>query len=352
MSSSSIKKLFVFLSCLTALIALSAVSVYAEDYGNFRYMKSEDESYIIITGYNSDSEVPETIELPDEIDSIPVTTISDDAFKNNEAIGDVVFPDSVTTIGTAAFANCDNLKNVILGNGVKEIGASAFYECTNLESVYMPDSVETIGSIAFKDCASLKSVRLSEKLTTIDRGAFFNCTSLKSITVPDSVTGLEADDHAFGVYQNGNIVSPEDGFTVITNNKSASEYAAAAALTVKAPANHEHKGEWANVRVASDSYTGYDFMTCSECGILCIKENHDIPPVDDTGAAVSISTILVLIIAFAIVCYIYVKKSHKRRDKAIAEYAAAHPEEGRKVQEAKEAKKQAKKDKKNKKENK
>jgi len=346
MSSSSIKKLLVFLSCITALFALSAVSVYAEDYGNFRYTKAEDESYIIITGYNSDAEVPETIDIPDAIDSIPVTHISDDAFKNNEAIGDVVFPDSITTIGTAAFANCDNIKNVVLGNGVKEIGASAFYECTNLESIYMPDSVETIGAIAFKDCKNLKSVRLSEKLATIDRGAFFNCTSLKNVTVPDSVSTL--GDYAFGVYQDGNIVSPEDSFTVISNAQIAKNYAESVKLAYKPAETCEHTGEWANVRVASDSYTGYDFMTCSKCGILSIRENHDIPAVDDTGAAVSISSILVLIIIFAVVCYIYVKKSHKRRDKAIAEYAAEHPDEAKKVQEAKDAKKQAKKDKKNK----
>lgn len=343
-SSSNIRKLLVFLSCLASLVVLCAVTAFAEDYGNFRYTKSEDESYIIITGYNSDSETPETIDIPDAIDNIPVTTISDDAFKNNEAIGDVVFPDSVTDIGTAAFANCDNIKYVILGKGVKNIGASAFYECTNLESIYMFDEVETIGSIAFKDCSALKSVRLSEKLKTVDRGAFFNCTSLKNVTLPASVT--EIGDYAFGVFQDGNVVSPENGFTLISSSDTAKKYASEAKVIIKNAETCEHDGEWSVVRVASDSYTGYEFRTCSRCGILEIKENHDIPPVDDTGAAVSISLIFVLIIAFCILTFFYVKKSHKRRDKAIEEYAKEHPEEAKKAREAEQARKEAKKAKK------
>lgn len=343
-SSSKLRKTLVFLSCLASLAVLCAVTAFAEDYGNFRYTVSEDESYIIITGYNSDSEIPETIEMPDAIDDVPVTTVSDDAFKGNTAIGDVVFPDSITDIGTAAFANCDNIKHIILGKGVKNIGASAFYECTNLESVYMFDSVEKIGAIAFKDCTSLKNVRLSEKLTEVDRGVFFNCTSLNTVTLPASAATL--GNYAFGVFQDGDAVSPEKDFTLISSSDAAKKYASEAKINIKDGFDCEHDGEWELVRQATDTYTGYELKPCSKCGTLEIRENHDIPDVDDTGAAVSLSAIFILIIAFCILTFFYVKKSHIRRDKAIEAYAKEHPEEARKAREAEQARKEAKKAKK------
>ena len=55
-----------------------------------------------------------------------VTKISDDAFKNNKKIKEIVIGKNISIIGKNAFKGCDKLKTMTITSKVKVIGANAF----------------------------------------------------------------------------------------------------------------------------------------------------------------------------------------------------------------------------------
>ena len=74
----------------------------------------------------------------------------------------------VTSIANNAFKNNKKLKSVTIPTNIKTIGSSAFYKCTALKSVTIPKNVSKIGSKAFYGCKKLtkmtiKTSKLTEK---------------------------------------------------------------------------------------------------------------------------------------------------------------------------------------------
>lgn len=55
-----------------------------------------------------------------------VTTISKEAFSNNEIIKSVIIPDSVASIGFCAFSGCINLVDIKFPANIRHIGVDAF----------------------------------------------------------------------------------------------------------------------------------------------------------------------------------------------------------------------------------
>ena len=110
----------------------------------------------------------------------------------------VEIPDTVTSIGDEAFKNNTSMVSVSIPDSVKSIGDSAFYGCTSLLGVVIPDSVEKIGRYAFQKCSKLASAYLpvNEKFTMIRQWMFYSCTSLKKIVIPDNVTDIEGNAFA------------------------------------------------------------------------------------------------------------------------------------------------------------
>ncbi len=96
------------------------VSVSAEELtleNGLKYEVYLDET-ITITGY--DGTVAE-VEIPAEIDGLPVTYIGNYAFDYCELLTSVIIPDSVTSIGDYAF-NCCNLKEITIPSSVVYCG--------------------------------------------------------------------------------------------------------------------------------------------------------------------------------------------------------------------------------------
>lgn len=95
-----------------------------------------------------------------------VSSIANNAFKNNKKLKKVVISDNVISIGNAVFQNCAKLKKVTMPTTLKTIGKKAFYNCKNLKSVVIPKKVKTVGKKAFYNCKKLRSVTiLTKKLT-------------------------------------------------------------------------------------------------------------------------------------------------------------------------------------------
>ena len=119
----------------------------------------------------SDMEI-ESIEIPSEIDGIPVTSIGDFVFGLYGSLTSITIPDGVTSIGNGAFYHCTSLTNITIPDSVTYIGDSAFRECTGLTSVVIPDGVTSIGDLAFWGCERLTNITIPNSVTSIGIAAF------------------------------------------------------------------------------------------------------------------------------------------------------------------------------------
>lgn len=95
-----------------------------------RWTYKASKGKVTITGrtiYNTDI----VLEIPEDIDGVPVTEIAANAFKDDLLIESVWIPDGVTTIGANAFAGCSNLQvgSIYFPATVKKVGKGAFIGC-------------------------------------------------------------------------------------------------------------------------------------------------------------------------------------------------------------------------------
>lgn len=347
MKSLKMKKVLFTMLTLVAVFMLFSITAYAEEYGNFSYsiVEPEDgedfETYIKIVGYSiNDEQLGAVIEVPDNIDDVPVTSIAASAFSGKELLGEVIIPEGVKTIENAAFSNCKDLKVVVIPDSVTYIGESAFQGCESLEYVIIGNGVKVIGDIAFKDCTSLKVVSMGSAVETVGAGAFFGCPELKFVRVPEAVGNIES--LAFGFVQNGNAETAVDGFTFYCESENAAvesyveKYSytnaedatdiAVAALTVVNNSTECADSEYVKIRTATEAFEGLDAAVCSSCGVVTTRANTDIAPTETSSSAlVTLIIVLVLVVAFVILVVWYVKMSKKRRLAAIEAYNAGNP---------------------------
>ena len=174
------------------------------------------------------------LEVPSELDGIPVTAIGDGVFQGIENMETAVIPEGVTSIGASAFEGCTLLKEVTLPSTLKEIKerafkdtpwfeslsdeftivgdgvaikysgndtevtvpdnvkylSDAFTKCDSVTAVTLSEGVEIIGDRAFSGMKSLDTVTIPSSVRSIGNYAFSFCMSLKEITIPETVTEL------------------------------------------------------------------------------------------------------------------------------------------------------------------
>ncbi|MGN0606809.1 MAG: leucine-rich repeat protein [Oscillospiraceae bacterium] len=138
---------------------------------------SGDLKYIVlgngikITGCSDSVKI---LNIPDEIDGLPVIKIERNAFRNNTILTEVKIPDSV-----------------------KHICQYAFYGCTSLQKVNIPKNIKTIEMYAFSNCELLESIVLPDTPMTIGAGAFSGCNSIRELTIPASVVPSSDEEPYF-----------------------------------------------------------------------------------------------------------------------------------------------------------
>lgn len=96
-----------------------------------------------------------------------VTSIADNAFKNNKKLKKVTIGRNVTSIGNSAFRNCTALKKVVIPAKVKQIGKKAFYNCKKLQSLAIKAkklTAKTVGAKAFAKAGSSNYSKLKVKV--------------------------------------------------------------------------------------------------------------------------------------------------------------------------------------------
>lgn len=200
-------------------VPFDAISDYKKDerFKDFKYITAIEGSRCLLYDEKGtevigcDEEDCENIEIPEG-----VTSIKENAFKDNEQLESVSFPDSLLNIGSCAFSGCTNVENIRLNDGLISIDWDAF-RGTGLLRVSIPYSVEEIGYSAFKCemevepantdyCAidgvlysfdkkelviypankETKEFAVPDTVETICSFAFED-TCLKSLTLPDSI---------------------------------------------------------------------------------------------------------------------------------------------------------------------
>ena len=91
-----------------------------------------------------------TIPAKAKVDGVSyrVTSIADNAFKNNKKITKVVIGSNIVTIGKNAFAKCTNITSIVIGKNVTKIEKNAFYGCRKLKKITIKSEKLTSKSVA------------------------------------------------------------------------------------------------------------------------------------------------------------------------------------------------------------
>lgn len=108
---------------------------------------------------------------------------------DTEASGRLVLPDEVRSLQLAvladeAFYGCQNLTAVQLPAYLQQIWYAVFSRCTSLTEMQLPDHVTYVGARAFAACTNLQTLTLSPQLNSIGNYAFAACPRLSLIVAP------------------------------------------------------------------------------------------------------------------------------------------------------------------------
>ncbi|NLA87937.1 MAG: leucine-rich repeat domain-containing protein [Clostridiales bacterium] len=134
------------------------------------------------------------IEIPAELDGLPVTHIGLDCFAMAWRVKftGIIMPDTVTTVYHGAFRGCQTIREMNLSTNLSYIGNYAFAFLTDLESIYLPENVVSFGMGAFSNCLNLKSVSIPRStLKRIGNDCFYGCKKLECVVIGDGVVNIE-----------------------------------------------------------------------------------------------------------------------------------------------------------------
>jgi len=96
----------------------------------------------VISLENTDAKI---IRIPDTTvnrfgNTVPVVAVGRNAFRNCDAITDMIIPSSVSAVYQGAFADCRNLERITVPKAVKRIPQGTFENCTALTDIYYEGS--------------------------------------------------------------------------------------------------------------------------------------------------------------------------------------------------------------------
>lgn len=117
------------------------------------YSYSQSNGKITITKYSG---TEENVEIPAEIDGVPVTRIGTRAFQNCTTIKQLIIPDGVTAINTGAFSGCENLEELYYNCSLTSMGTTPFLNCTALKTIYIGENVSGVAVNADNNCYGTK----------------------------------------------------------------------------------------------------------------------------------------------------------------------------------------------------
>lgn len=167
----------------------------------------ENEGSITVIGLQDPDTFNTVLEIPGEINGLPVVAIADSAFAGtgvtglilNEPLahigdyafdgpwaltGSVTLPYSLITLGDGAFRDC-MIESVVISPAITEIPASAFYLCFLLSDVYIPNSVISVGNYAFNSVPA--PIELPPYIESVGTASFYASGVLAAVC-PELIT--------------------------------------------------------------------------------------------------------------------------------------------------------------------
>ena len=186
-----------WIPCLSlALLALSPTAIHAEQFGLFTYEVTDEK--VTITNYPNNA--TGQVEIPAEIQGLPVVGIARYAFSDCSGLTSVTIPEGVTDIPAYAFDGCTSLAEFDVdpqnSNYASEDGV--LFNRSRTELIRCPEGKS--GSYAIPD--SVSRIDHTEWVPFLPPGshgsayligvgsAFSGCKSLTRITVPESISEL------------------------------------------------------------------------------------------------------------------------------------------------------------------
>lgn len=208
--------------CLTAPMAtaLPDINTSALTIAEDKQYFTDTFAYKIRDGYIEISagmtNIEGAIEIPAEIEGLPVTTIGEHGLAGLSKVTSIKLPDTITTIGKQAFAyntalvsinipekvkiipdeafmNCMSLNNVTIPTSVISIGVRAFYSCRKITEMVLPNSVESLGEMAFADCQGLAKINIPSRVNRLESAVFGNCFALETLVLSENVNFISKD---------------------------------------------------------------------------------------------------------------------------------------------------------------
>ena len=139
--------------------------------------KLVDDGTFCVSGYTGDEAV---VEVPAQVDGVPVTVIADGAFQGHPEITELRLPDCVTDLGEFILDGCENLKPLKLPAKLERLWGYTFVR-SGLEELVLPAGVESIPPFCFKDCKQLRRLVCGDGLKKIHAWAFGGCEKLDEL---------------------------------------------------------------------------------------------------------------------------------------------------------------------------
>ena len=191
------------------------VAAEQEEYNSFDKSMYGDFEYTVIDGeavITSCKSVDTKIEVPSEIDGMPVTRIYTSALGGCTA-EEIIIPESVKTIDKLAFYSCSYLKNLTI-SGAETIGEGAFALCNALENITISGNCKNIeDDEPFISCSMLESITVTDGdgEYSSENGVLYNkdksvllvypsAKSDKKFTVPSGVKEIGMSAFCYNLY--------------------------------------------------------------------------------------------------------------------------------------------------------
>ena len=180
--------------------------------GNFSYQYNNPKEHsagVTLLGGNGNVYEKTKLTIPATVtyggETLAVTTIGKEAFKDNKDINTVVIEEGVSSIGKHAFDGCKQITDVTFPTTIEYFYEAAFKNCELLTSIDLSGCrtitpgglhkhyAEKDINAVFSGCKRLTSVKLPtyEYFRTIPADWFKDCTSLKTITIPSNVGEID-----------------------------------------------------------------------------------------------------------------------------------------------------------------
>lgn len=133
----------------------------------------EDDGTLCVYGVGFDLiELPETINIPEEIEGQTVSSVEKTFQRESRGIKKVTLPDTIKIVCSDTFKLCDTVEEITI-QSAETIEREAIMGCKNLKSLYLGDGVKSLEQDAVYACENLTEIHLSESIEYIDEVSCF-----------------------------------------------------------------------------------------------------------------------------------------------------------------------------------